>query len=272
MLYVQDMHCSYPGAKTDALIVQSFEALEGELCFIVGASGSGKSTFLESLGLMTNTLKKAPSRFQVRLKNGYLDLERFWHMSANQRSGIRQMHFSFIFQSANLFPHLTARANMELPSLGIEAPELPERVAQLAKDMLDGEDMDKPATAYSGGQRQRIAFVRALAAPHTVLLADEPTGNLDGKRARKAMSLLKMQTQNAKRTAVIVSHDIDLALEFGDQFVVLEKDFSSNSPGILTASQTWRKGNAGWTNGNRVLSEPELKALALRTMENHSND
>jgi putative ABC transport system ATP-binding protein len=268
MLYVKDMYCSYPGAKVDALLVQSFEALEGELCFIVGASGSGKSTLLESIGLMTNTLVKPPARFQVRLENGYLDLERFWHLNENQRSGIRQAHFSFIFQSANLFPHLTAQANMELPGLGVQMPNLSERVAALATDLLDGESTHKPATAYSGGQRQRIAFVRALAAPHSVLLADEPTGNLDGKRARKAMALLKSQTMNARKTSIIVSHDIDLALEFGDQFVILEKDFHRNSPGMLTTEQTWRKGEAGWSNGIRSVSEAELKAAALKSMEN----
>ena len=269
MLYVNDMHCSYPGAQSDALVVQSFEALEGELCFIVGASGSGKSTFLESLGLMTNTLRKPPTRFQVRLKNGYLDLERFWQLSANQRTGIRQTHFSFIFQSANLFPHLTAQANMELPGLGVKSLQLSKRVEELARELLDGERMDKPATAYSGGQRQRIAFVRALAAPHSVLLADEPTGNLDGKRANMAMKLLKNQTKEGRKTSIIVSHDIDLALEFGDQFVILEKDFGKNAPGILAAHNTWRKGQGGWQNGDRILSDAELKSIALKTMENN---
>lgn len=261
------MHCAYSGAEKDALIVERFEALKGEMCFIVGASGSGKSTLLESVGLMTNTLENKPQRFQLELPNGFLDLGDFWNQKDDERSRIRQEHFSFIFQSANLFPHLTAGCNLELPALGTASGGENPRIGQLVDLILDGETMDKLSTDYSGGQRQRIAFVRALAAPHSILLADEPTGNLDAKRAHKAMRLLQEQTREAGKSTIVVTHDIDLALEFADQFIIIQKDFSDDSPGRLSPNQSWRKSGKFWSNGDKNLDDAAIKQLALASMD-----
>ena len=125
-----------------------------------------------------------------------------------------------------------------------EEQEANERIAEMAQTLLPGVVLTKPIMAYSGGQRQRFAFIRALAKPHRVLLADEPTGNLDPLKAQKAMGMTKTVVKEKNTAAVIVSHDIQLALKNADCIILIEKPLDADgnpAAGQIEPSTVFRK-------------------------------
>ena len=124
--------------------------------------------------------------------------------------------------------------------------------------------------AYSGGQRQRFAFIRALAKPHRVLLADEPTGNLDPLKAQEAMGMTKAVVKEKNTAAVIVSHDIQLALKNADCIILIEKPLDADgnpAAGQIEPSTVFRKMKGKWKSSNSEFTGKQLRAVIEQSLQ-----
>jgi len=180
----------------------SLQIARGEFVAIIGQSGSGKSTFMNMLGCLD-----VPTSGSYYLNGkdvaGLLD---------DELSEIRNKEIGFIFQGFNLIPNLTALENVELPLIYRNVPAAKRRelsVASLKKVGLEYRMEHKPAE-MSGGQQQRVAIARALAAAPPVILADEPTGNLDSASSKEIMQILKDLHKDG-RTVILITHDDKIA-------------------------------------------------------------
>lgn len=177
---------------------------EGEFLAIVGPSGSGKSTLMNMIGCLDT-----PTTGEY-----YLDGKEISTYNEKQLSKIRNQKIGFIFQKFNLLPKLSALENVELPLIyrGMSHKERRQRsIDALTKVGLEDRMNHKP-TELSGGQQQRVAIARALAGDPPVLLADEPTGNLDSKSGNDVMNLIKQLSKEGK-TIVLITHDSEIAME-----------------------------------------------------------
>lgn len=174
----------------------------GEFWAIMGPSGSGKSTMLNLLGCLD---RPSSGRY-------FLDGEDVSTFDDAQLSRTRLQRIGFIFQNFNLIPQLTVRENIEMPIyyLGREPEECAERAAELASMVGLGERLDHRPTELSGGQQQRVAIARALANDPRILLADEPTGNLDTETGEQIMELLG-ELHRKGRTIIMVTHEPEVA-------------------------------------------------------------
>ena len=190
-----------PGNEVTALDNVSYTFAEGSFTAVTGRSGSGKSTLLQLLGGLM-----APSGGRVLLDGEDLSL-----LDDEQRTVFRRERIGFIFQSFNLVPELNAYENIILPlKLGIR--RIDRRYIDGLIDALGlGDRLTHYSDELSGGQCQRVAIARALAADPSVILADEPTGNLDEKNSREVMELLKKANREFGKTIVLVTHDPEAA-------------------------------------------------------------
>jgi len=183
--------------ETAALNNFSLSLRAGEFIAIMGPSGSGKSTLLNVLGMIDECSKG----------EYYFDEKAVHELKESECAKLRKGNLSFVFQSFNLIDELTAYENVELPLLylGVSAKERKERVEQVLKDL---EMMHRKAhfpQQLSGGQQQRIAIARAVVTQPKLILADEPTGNLDSKNSKAVMSILKKLHEEGA-TIVMVTH------------------------------------------------------------------
>jgi len=188
--------------ETHALRDFNLEVKEGEFVAVTGPSGSGKTTFLTIAGLL-----EAFSGGSYLLDG--VDVSR---MNDDQRSRLRNQKIGFIFQAFNLIPDLNVLDNIEVPLRyrGMKGEERRRRAREaLARVGLSAREKHYPAE-LSGGQQQRVAIARALAGEPRLLLADEPTGNLDSQMARSVMDLLE-ELHRDGATIVMVTHDMQLA-------------------------------------------------------------
>ncbi len=223
---ITNLNCSYD-QKTTVLNISDLVIPKGELIFVLGISGIGKSTFIETLGLMNNTIyhsNETSISFFPSITNDGIELKDSWKISDTELASFRNQYFSFIFQNTNLMPNFTAGENMCISQLieGMPLSTARKTVSKVMEELnLPKEVFDKKITALSGGQRQRLAFVRAITANFEVLFGDEPTGNLDKDTAYRLMRILKQNLRKYHRTGIIVSHDIDLALSFADRIILL---------------------------------------------------
>jgi putative ABC transport system ATP-binding protein len=175
---------------------------KGEYCAIMGPSGSGKSTLMNLIGCLDT-----PSKGSYLL-NGKEVAE----MNDDELARIRNEEIGFVFQTFNLLPRATALHNVELPLVyaGVSGRDRQERAkAALAKVELTERSAHKP-NELSGGQRQRVAIARALVNNPSILLADEPTGNLDSKTGVEIMAVFK-RLHDAGNTIILVTHEADIA-------------------------------------------------------------
>tara|TARA_Y100000310_G_scaffold336884_1_gene422569 strand:- start:12083 stop:12793 length:711 start_codon:yes stop_codon:yes gene_type:complete len=188
--------------KVHALRGVSLKIEEGEFVAVVGPSGSGKSTMMHIVGCLD-----VPSKGVVSL-NGR-DIATLHESDLAQTRG---KSIGFIFQQFNLLPMLTAEENVALPMLfqGINRQKQLQQAQQLLKQLGLRDRMDHKPTELSGGQRQRVAIARALANTPNVVLADEPTGNLDSKTGKEVMEILADLHFKKGKTVILVTHDIDL--------------------------------------------------------------
>ncbi|MBQ7180844.1 MAG: ABC transporter ATP-binding protein [Bacteroidaceae bacterium] len=183
--------------ETVALNGVSMSVEDGEFVAIMGPSGCGKSTLLNILGLLDN-----PSSGQY-----FLGIQEVGHLRESQRTRIRKGQIGFVFQSFNLIDELNVQENVELPLKyqGVPAAERRQRVMDILRRM----DISHRAGHYpqqlSGGQQQRVAIARAVVGRPTMILADEPTGNLDSKNGMEVMQLLR-QLNEEGTTIVMVTH------------------------------------------------------------------
>ena len=170
----------------------------GDYVSIMGPSGSGKSTLLNLIGLLDR-----PSSGTYRLDGGDVT-----DLNDEQQARVRSEKVGFVFQAFHLVPRLTAAMNIELPLIlaGIPATERKERVAQLLENYGLADRAEHRPDQLSGGQRQRVAIARATSMHPTVLLADEPTGNLDQATGKEVMNLLE-QLVAQQVTLIVVTHD-----------------------------------------------------------------
>lgn len=261
--HIKDLACQYKASTEPVLQIEELNLYEGEIVFFVGASGVGKSTLLETLGLMNNTIDFQNSgEFWFENKNKREDLRGIWTKSEKVLSEFRQENLSFIFQSTNLFPNLSAFENVLLTQI-VEGKSYDE-AAQNAKSMIyrlfpNQRDRDeivedgKSIMELSGGQRQRLAFVRAAISKYAILLADEPTGNLDWWNAKNLIEILVDKVKSEYGVTVIVTHDIDLATEYGDRIVLIRKEFrdpqdESSSYGVLNSKGIFTRDHDKWKN------------------------
>ncbi len=180
----------------------SLEIKEGEFLAIMGASGSGKSTLLNLLGCLDR-----PTSGQYYL--GGRDVSK---LDDDELSEIRGRYIGFVFQSYNLIPQLTAEENMEVPLYyqGRITPESKKRVRELARLVGLEQWLHHKPTQLSGGQQQRVAIARALVNDPYIILADEPTGNLDTKTSYEIMKLI-VQLNDMGKTIIMVTHEPDIA-------------------------------------------------------------
>lgn len=184
--------------ETHALAGVDLEIRQGEYVSIAGPSGCGKSTLLSIIGLLD-----APSAGKVKLKGQSVE-----HLSSAERARIRNREIGFIFQSFNLIGDLTVQENVELPLTyrGMPASERRARVTEALERVSMGHRSKHLPSQLSGGQQQRVAVARALAGRPSVLLADEPTGNLDTRNGEAVMGLLA-QLHREGATICMVTHD-----------------------------------------------------------------
>jgi len=180
------------------------EIEEGDFVAIMGPSGSGKSTMMNLVGSLD-----LATRGDI-----YLDGENIEHMAESELAQIRGRKIGFIFQSFNLIPNLTAKENVMLPMLfqGMDEEEREERALLLLKEVDLLNRADHYPNQLSGGEQQRVAIARALSNNPDVILADEPTGNLDTTTGESVMTFLEKLNKQGK-TIVMVTHDPKLAQE-----------------------------------------------------------
>ena len=185
---------------------------EGEFTSIMGPSGSGKSTFMNILGCLDR-----PTSGSYRL-----DGEEVAHLEDDELAYVRNKRIGFVFQSFNLLPKLTALDNVALPMVyaGVSKAERKARASQLLTELGLGTRLDHMPAELSGGQRQRVAIARALANDPAIIMADEPTGNLDSKASLDVMHIFTELYQEG-RTIILVTHELDIA-EYAGRNVVLK--------------------------------------------------
>ncbi|WP_127165447.1 ABC transporter ATP-binding protein [Veillonella sp. CHU732] len=185
---------------------------EGEFTSIMGPSGSGKSTFMNILGCLDR-----PTSGSYRL-----DGEEVAHLGDDELAYVRNKRIGFVFQSFNLLPKLTALDNVALPMVyaGVSKAERTARASQLLTELGLGTRLDHMPAELSGGQRQRVAIARALANDPAIIMADEPTGNLDSKASLDVMHIFTELYQEG-RTIILVTHEPDIA-EYAGRNVVLK--------------------------------------------------
>ena len=185
---------------------------EGEFTSIMGPSGSGKSTFMNILGCLDR-----PTSGSYRL-----DGEEVAHLGDDELAYVRNKRIGFVFQSFNLLPKLTALDNVALPMVyaGVSKAERTARASQLLTELGLGTRLDHMPAELSGGQRQRVAIARALASDPAIIMADEPTGNLDSKASLDVMHIFTELYQEG-RTIILVTHEPDIA-EYAGRNVVLK--------------------------------------------------
>jgi len=189
--------------RIDALRGIDFELEAGEMVAVMGPSGSGKSTMLNLLGCLD---KPSAGRYLL----GERDVSR---LSDASLSRIRASQIGFIFQSFNLIPQLNVVENIEIPLFyqGVSERESHRRAAEIAARIGLGDRLHHLPTELSGGQMQRVAIARALVSRPLILLADEPTGNLDTKTGAEILSVLEELNREDGATMVLVPHDPHVA-------------------------------------------------------------
>lgn len=195
--------------KVEALRGVDIKVNLGEFVSITGPSGSGKSTMMNMVGALDMPTKGAI----------YLDGKDISHMAESELAQVRGKKIGFVFQSFNLISTLTALENVMLPMEFQEMGDAEERAVK-ALELVDlKERMNHKPKELSGGQQQRVAIARALAGEPDVILADEPTGNLDSKTGRDIMAIFEKLNRQGK-TIVLITHDLNL-VHYGKRVIKL---------------------------------------------------
>ena len=222
--------------EVGALRGVSLEIEEGEMVAVIGPSGSGKSTLMNVVGCLD-----APTSGRYEL-DGH-DISR---MSDSRLSEIRGRQIGFVFQTYNLLPRLTARANVELPLMYNSSAGRRRRALEALEMVGLGDRANHKPTELSGGQQQRVGIARALVKEPSIMLADEPTGNLDSSSSEEIMTLLKDLNREQGLTLMIVTHEFDIAAETNRIISMLDGRVVGDSH-----RDTWAPGGEPWPAGAR---------------------
>ncbi len=206
-------HYFLGGGRVEALRGVTFRIDRGEFVALVGPSGSGKSTLMNTLGCLDR-----PTSGAYRL-----DGRDVAGAGADERANLRNMHLGFVFQNFNLLPRTTALENVELPLVyrrGISARERRRRATEALREVGLADRLDHHPAQLSGGQQQRVAIARALVNQPSILMGDEPTGNLDSRTGSDVIALLRKLNTDRSLTVVLVTHDQQVA-RHADRTIVL---------------------------------------------------
>ncbi|MEF2601659.1 MAG: ABC transporter ATP-binding protein [Fusobacterium mortiferum] len=217
ILKLENVEKKYSGSVEELHIINnlSFSVEEGEFISILGRSGSGKSTLLNIMGLLD------------RVDGGkiFIGGQEVDKLSEEERDKIKNQMIGFVFQFHYLLPEFTALENVMLPALlnnFDKKLEIEKRAKELLEKVGLGERENHKPSQLSGGEKQRVAIARALINSPKILLADEPTGNLDEETSEMIFKILKDTNKNEKQTIIVVTHSKDLA-EISDKQLYLKK-------------------------------------------------
>jgi putative ABC transport system ATP-binding protein len=251
VLQVVDVTKTYvlEGVVVNALCSVSLDVHEGEMLSIMGPSGSGKSTLMHIIGLLDR-----PTSGRVIVEG-----EDVVGMTPNQLATVRNKRIGFVFQSFNLLARTGAQANVELPLVyaGVGGAERARRSLEALQGVDLGDRLHNTPAQLSGGQQQRVAIARALVTNPSIVLADEPTGNLDSRSGVEVMALLQ-RLNDSGITVVVVTHDANVArhsqriVELRDGVIVRDEPvadrLSANNElvqlGMNTVTPAWNAGDA----------------------------
>ncbi len=225
MVRCVDVHKDYIMGKVivHALRGVNLEVRKGEFMSILGPSGSGKSTLLNMIGALDRPTKGEVWIGDIKVSD----------LDDHSRAYIRRKLIGFIFQAYYLVPHLTALQNVEIPMMldGVSPSERRKKAEELLKLVGLGHRVHHRPNELSGGEQQRVAIARALANNPVIVLADEPTGNLDTKTGAMIAELMKKINRERGVTFIIVTHDIELA-ERTDRIVRLRDGVVVEDTGV----------------------------------------
>ena len=213
ILKAVDLRKVYGQGETEVIALDdvNLEVEKGEFTAIVGTSGSGKSTMLHIIGGLDN-----PTSGQV-----IVDGQDLSHMTADELTIFRRRNIGFVFQQYNLVPMLNVWENIILP-VKLDGKNIEKSYIDEIVDTLGiGSKLKNMPNALSGGQQQRVAIARALASKPAILLADEPTGNLDSKTSQDVLGLLKVTSQRFNQTIVMITHNEEIA-QMADRILQIE--------------------------------------------------
>lgn len=195
---------SASGGTVTALNSVDFHVDTGEFASIIGKSGSGKSTLLSLLGALD-----IPTSGEILVDN-----EDITKLSSSKQTAYRSKKIGFVFQHYNLIPNLSALDNviLALEFGGVPSRERKDRAVELLEEVgIDADQQKRKPSRLSGGQQQRVSIARALANHPAVILADEPTGNLETETGKKIFDLLHNLSRSENTTIIAVTHDLDIA-------------------------------------------------------------
>ncbi len=211
----------------------SLEVMPGEMTAIMGPSGSGKSTLMNSLGCLD----------QPTAGDYYLDGKLVSGLDDKGLTRIRRHKIGFVFQTYNLLPRTSALANVELPLVysGVSRRERRRRATEALELVGLGDRMRHQPNELSGGQQQRVAIARSLVTTPSIILADEPTGNLDTQAGEEVMTIFQWLNQEQGITIILVTHDQDIAQHAGRiihmRDGIIERDKTLVNPALAGGSE-----------------------------------
>lgn len=197
--------------KVTALNDVNIEVNKGEFVAIIGASGSGKSTLLHQIGGVDG-----PTGGKV-----IIDDKDIYSLNEANRAVFRRRKIGFVFQSFNLIPVLSVEENIKMPALLDHQKVDEEYFNDLVKTLGIEDRLKHLPSELSGGQMQRVAIARALVNKPSIILADEPTGNLDSENSREIIEMLKLSIRKYNQTAIVITHDISIA-ENADRIIKIK--------------------------------------------------
>lgn len=188
--------------KVTALKKIDIEIYPGEFVAVMGPSGSGKSTLMHIFGCLDTPTKG----------KYFINQNEVSALKKSQLAKIRNKSIGFVFQTFNLLPHMNVLKNVELPLLygNVRPKERKKRAIEVLEELGLGDRLDHKPSELSGGQRQRVAIARSIVANPAIILADEPTGNLDSQSGSDVLSIFK-ELHNQKNTIILVTHDMQIA-------------------------------------------------------------
>jgi putative ABC transport system ATP-binding protein len=209
--------------EVKALKSTNIEIEEGQFISIVGASGSGKSTLLHLLAGLDK-----PSTGKV-----YINDNDIYDLPEKELAKFRSENIGFIFQSFNLIPILSVEENIKLPVLIYKKTVNDAYINELIEALDLGNRKSHLPSELSGGQQQRVAVARALANNPSIMLADEPTGNLDRKNSSEVLSLLENVVKKYKNTLIIITHDVSIASRADRIITISDGEIIKDEKGLL---------------------------------------
>ena len=215
LISVQNLEKSFKTGKKTLKVLKNlnFGIMKGEMVAIMGPSGVGKSTLLHLMGTLDR-----PSTGKI-----FFNHTNLFEMNDRRLADFRNKNIGFVFQFHHLLPEFTAQENVMMPLLiqGIKRKDASEKANTILGDLELGDRISHKTGELSGGEQQRVAIARALANDPEVILADEPTGNLDQKTGEKVHHLLKELKQAKNKTLVVVTHNNKLS-DYMDRVLIME--------------------------------------------------